>query len=61
MFYLWRLLIPILAVILLIVVIQMLRPGEDEIKDTAAPTESSQTIESMPETEPKRNRDTAGG
>lgn len=38
-------------VILLIVVIQMLRPGKDEVKDTAAPTESSQTVESMPETE----------
>lgn len=58
MFYLWRLLIPILAVILLIVVIQMLRPGEDEIKDTAAPTESSQTIESMPETEPETEPET---
>ena len=40
-------------VILLIVVIQMIRPGKDEVKDTAAPTESSQTVESMPETEPE--------
>ena len=58
MFYLWRLLIPILAVILLIVVIQMLRPGKDEIKDTAAPTESSQTVESIPETEPETEPET---
>ena len=58
MFYLWRLLIPLLVVILLIVVIQMLRPGKDEIKDTAAPTESSQTVESTQETEPETEPET---
>ena len=45
-------------VILLIVVIQMIRPGKDEVKDTAAPTESSQTVESMPETEPETEPET---
>ena len=46
------------VVILLIVVIQMIRPGKDEVKDTAAPTESSQTVESMPETEPETEPET---
>ena len=58
MFYLWRLLIPLLVVILLIVVIQMLRPEKDEIKDTAAPTESSQIVESTQETEPETEPET---
>ena len=49
LFYLWRLLIPVLVVIFLIVVIRMMRPAQDDTKNTVVSTESVTTSEAMTE------------
>ncbi|MGN0373563.1 MAG: SH3 domain-containing protein [Enterocloster sp.] len=53
--YLWRLLIPLLAVILLIVVIRMILPGKDKKADSSVPavTQSAEAPEPVPVTEPE--------
>lgn len=64
MFYMWRLLIPILGIILLIVIIKIFAPGKDKKPDltSTSPTETTAVIEStsplipepttIPETDP---------